>query len=292
MSSRRTSSAISLDARALVLGAALAITLPVSAWACSACACGNPTLTSMGTEPPLAGRVRLATSMRAWSESETTQQLRELRFDLLASWSFSQRWSVFAAVPLQLREVTTNTLAKERGFGLGDTEVQARWVFLLDERMRPRWVLGLQAGLRLPTAPTINDSRGVALSTDAQLGSQGFVGLAGVGYSGFFSEKISAHAALQGEAPMSGRAQFGGRLYLAAQWQPWAWLGLRAGAETRAQAQREELPGGFSFFAAPDALVRLPADITLLVGGRIPLFDTRAGMRAGPMVVASVVVDL
>src|SRR5690349_11469056 len=112
---------------------------------CASCGCGNPVLTSMGTEPPLASRVRLATALRAWSESEGTgldaNELRELRFDLLASWALSARWTVQIAVPLQLREVSWATLARERAFGLGDVEAQGRWVFLLDDRMRPRWVL-------------------------------------------------------------------------------------------------------------------------------------------------------
>ncbi|MBK7857828.1 MAG: transporter [Archangiaceae bacterium] len=274
---------------------------PAAAWACASCGCGNPVLTSMGTEPPLSGRVRLATSVRAWSETEgqsrlDTATLRELRFDLLASWSPSERWTVLAALPLQLRELTPSTLARERAFGLGDAEVQGRWVFLLDKRMRPRWVLGLAAGLRLPTAPVITDASGSPLTDDAQPGTGGFTALLGLSYSGYFGERFSAHAALQAELPFAGppsrRAPFGGRLYGAGQYQPTAWLGLRAGVEARAQAASAAMAPGLTLFAAPELLVRLPADLTLLVGARLPFVDTRAGEGAGPMLLASLVVDL
>jgi hypothetical protein len=260
--------------------------------ACSSCACGNPVITSMGTEPPLSGRVRLATAVRAWSESEASTQLRELRFDLLASWSPSERFTIFAALPLVAREVTPATLARERAFGLGDAELQGRWVFLLDDLMRPRWVLGLVAGLRLPTAPVIHAGDGAPLGTDAQPGAGGFTGLFGLGYSGFFGERVSAHAALQAEAPINARTAFGGRVYAAAQYQPWVWLGVRGGLEVRGQLARDGMPGGVTAFAAPDLLVQLPASITLLAGARIPFADTRSGARAGPVLVASVVVDL
>lgn len=271
---------------------ALAALPPAAAWACASCACGSPVLTSMGTEPPLAGRVRLATAVRAWSETEAATQLRELRFDLLASWAPTERFTVFAALPLIAREVTPPTLARERAFGLGDAELQGRWVFLLDDLMRPRYVLGLVGGLRLPTAPVIHTGDGSALSTDAQPGAGGFTGLIGLGYSGFFGERVSAHAALQAEAPINARTAFGGRVYGAAQYQPWTWLGLRGGLEARGQLARDGMPGGVTLFAAPDLLLQLPAGITLLAGARIPFADTRSGITAGPMLVASLVVDL
>ncbi len=270
----------------------LAAITPSAAYACAGCACGNPVLTSMGTEQPLSGRVRLATVARAWSDTEASAQVRELRFDLLASWSPSERWTVYAALPLQLRELTPATLARERAFGLGDAEVQGRWVFLLDQRMRPRWVVGMTLGLRLPTAPVITDAKGVALSADAQPGTGGFTTLMGLGYSGFFHERVSAHAALQLEAPINARTSYGGRLYAAGQYQPLTWLGVRAGLETRAQFQRGEMPGGVTVYAAPDLLVQLPLDVTLLAGARLPFAETRSGMKPGPMLLASLVVDL
>jgi hypothetical protein len=85
---------LSRSARFVLAAAAcvFASLLPARALACAACACGNPVLTSMGTEPPLANRVRLATSLRAWTLDEGVRgvdgsTIRELRMDLLASYA-------------------------------------------------------------------------------------------------------------------------------------------------------------------------------------------------------------
>ncbi len=286
----------------LGLVAAVASLCPTAVWACSSCGCGNPALTSFTTAPPLANRVRLATALRAWSEDEAGTTLRELRFDLLASWAPTDRVTVWAAWPLQLRERTQPTLARERAFAPGDAEVGARWALLVDERMRPRWVVSLLGGLRAPTAPTVADARGVPLDVDTQTGAGGFAGLVGVGYSGFFTERFSMHAELVAEAPFAVRSgasmPWVARVMVAGQLQPAAWLGLRAGAELRGEraalhsAATEASHDGLMLFFAPDVLVRLATDFTLLAGARVPLFDTRAGVRAGPMAVASVVVDL
>lgn len=84
----------------------LAAIAPSAAYACAGCACATPVLTSMGTEQPLSGRVRVATAARAWSDTEAAAQLRELRFDLLASWSPSERSTVLAALPLDVTLLT------------------------------------------------------------------------------------------------------------------------------------------------------------------------------------------
>ena len=102
------------------LNIALAVALtfaPAAALACAACSCGNPVLTSMGTEPPLANRVRLATTVRAWTLTEGMQgnggnTLRELRLDLLASWAPTARISMTLALPVQARELIWDTLAR------------------------------------------------------------------------------------------------------------------------------------------------------------------------------------
>ncbi|HYO67567.1 MAG TPA: hypothetical protein VEU33_15940 [Archangium sp.] len=53
---------------------------------------GDPTLTSMGTEQPFAGRLRLANQVRAWSlttgqDAVDAVSLRELRMDLSVAYA-------------------------------------------------------------------------------------------------------------------------------------------------------------------------------------------------------------
>jgi hypothetical protein len=281
--------------------------MPHPAEACASCACGNPVLTSMGTEPPLAHRVRLATSLRAWTQTESLAgaeelTIRELRLDLLGSWSPTARFSVMLALPVQLREVTDATLARERAFGTGDLDVSARLVLWMEERMRPRWVIAATAGMRFPTAPLIRDARGARLSDDAQLGGGGFAALAGLTYSGFFGERWSLHAALLGELPFTGRdgsvMPLTGRFYFSPQFQPATWIALRTGAEVRAEAARlrhgevDATGSGFAFFFAPEVLLKPANQLTLLVGARIPLGTTQQAGAPGVTLLGSVVVDL
>ena len=300
IASRHSAAHAGVGALLLALGLSLS---PSDAWACSTCACGNPALTSMGTEPPLANRVRLATAVRGWQADEAHgARVSELRFDLLASWAPTQRWSLLAIFPIQLREVNDASLARERAAGTGDLELSSRLVLLLDERMKPRWVLAASLGMRFPTAPLIRDQNGVRLSDHAQLGSGGFAALAGLTWGSFFSEQWSLHAALLGEFPFTGRngdlSPITGRFYAAPQLQPAKWVALRLGAEVRAEAPRlsagelDSSTSGFAFFLAPELLFRPATPLTLLLGARLPLGTTQAQGRPGITVLGSVVVDV
>ena len=73
--------------------------------ACASCGCGDPTLTSMGTEQPFAGRLRLATQMRAWGLAsgqlgENAAALRELRMDLSVAYAPTPWLFLSAMAPL------------------------------------------------------------------------------------------------------------------------------------------------------------------------------------------------
>ena len=305
-------------AAALVLSAAMALAPGDALASCTACACGNPVLTSMGTEPPLAGRVRLSTSAVAWQQDEGTRgvdarRVSELRMDVSGSWAPTERWSFLLAMPLQLREVSYDTLARERAFGPGDLELTSRLVLLLDPRMKPRWVMAAAAGMRFPTSPVIRDASGARLSDDAQLGGGGFAALAGLTWGSFFSEQWSLHAALWGEFPFTGRdgsfAPIVGRLYAAPQFQPATWLALRLGAEGRAEGPRlstggataehaghapeaDAHGGGLTLFVAPELLLKPATPLTVLLGARLPVGSTQATGQPGIAFLGSVVVDL
>jgi hypothetical protein len=280
---------------------------PAAALACAACACGNPVLTSMGTEPPLANRVRLATTVRAWTLTEGvtgmgSNTLRELRLDLLASWAPTARFSMTLALPVQAREVIWDTLARERAFGTGDLDATARLVLFMEDKMRPRWVVAATAGMRFPTAPLIRDASGVRLSDDAQLGGGGFAALAGLTYGGFFGERFSLHGALLAEFPFTGREgtvmPIAVSLYASPQFQPADWVALRVGGEARAEAPRlrhgevDDSSSGFAFFLAPEVLLKPASPLTLLLGARIPLGTTQREGGPGLAFLGSVVVDL
>ena len=170
-----------------------ALLVPAEGQACAACGCGDPTLTTMGTEQPFAGRLRLATQMRGWGETTGQQavdavSLRELRMDLSVAYAPLPWLFLSATLPLQARSVQDVSLARETAWGLGDMEVGAKVFVFRDRDFSPDHLVGVFVGARLPTSPTVNDARGVPLSLDAQLGTGSVDPLAGLSYTAFRGE--------------------------------------------------------------------------------------------------------
>lgn len=286
----------------------VALSWPRDAFACPTCACGNPALTSMGAEQPFAQRVRLATTLRAWQQDEGVAnldavRLRELRLDLTASWSPTARLTLSVNVPVQLREQLAVNLERQTALGWGEADVSVRVVVAGAGQLRPRALVSLVGGARVPSALTLRDRDRRLLDVDAQLGAGGLVPQLGVAWSGFFGDRWSAMASLTGELPLEGR--YGLRmgpaavLVALAQFQPLRWFGLRTGADVRG-----ELPSfvngvadgrlaGLLGSLLGDTVFRLGQQAVLLVGVRVPLIDTRPGpVRTWPIPVLSLVVDL
>ena len=112
---------------------------------------------------------------------------------------------------------------------------------------RPKALVSVLAGARLPTALTLADARRVRLDTDAQLGPGALVPLLGVAWSGFFGDRWSALVSLVGEVPFEGR--YGLRMGPAAvlvglgQLQPLRWLGVHSMYQLYRLADRREIAG-------------------------------------------------
>ena len=288
----------------------LVLTVGVSslAAACPTCSCANPALTAMGAEQPFEGRLRFASTFRAWSQTDGTAevdlaQVRELRLDLTASWTPLKRFTVLLNVPLQARERTDVSLAKERGFGPGEIDLSTRFLLVGAEGMRPRHLLNLVVNARLPTAPTLRDASGKAFEVDAQLGAGAFVPAAGLSWSAFIGDQWSTFVSLVGDVPLEGRYGLrlgpGVQLIGAAQFQPWSWLGLRAGLDARSEAMSfvrgvaSPALSGLLLQALADVVVSPVSRLMLTAGARVPFLDTRPGpVSATPVFLLSVVVDV
>jgi hypothetical protein len=278
-----------------------------TARACPTCACGNPALTSMGAEQPTVNRVRLAATLRAWQQDEgvpslDATRLRELRLDVSASWAPTRWFSLAVNVPVQLRERQAVDLERQTGLGWGEVDVTARVVVAGARELRPRALVSVLAGLRLPTALTLQQGARV-LDPDAQLGPGGVAPLLGVAWSGFFSERWSALASLVAEAPLGGRYGFrmgpAAVLTALAQVQPLAWWGVRAGVDVRGELPTMAAGGPDARLAGllgsllADVVFRLGDRAVLLAGVRAPVVDTRVGpVRTWPIPLTSLVVDL
>jgi hypothetical protein len=265
-------------------------------------------MTSMGAEQPFVNRLRLAATLRAWQQSQGVEgvdgvRLREARLDLTGSWSPTDWFTLSVNVPLQLREQREVNLAREVAAGPGEVDVAARLVVFGRGRMRPRALVSVIAGARLPTSPTLIDRDRQALSLDAQLGPGGVAPQLGVAWSGFFGDRWSALVSLLGELPLEGRYGFrlgpSGVLVGLAQYQPVTWFGVRAGVDARLEGvsffegQPDASLSGFLGSALADVVFGLSSRVLLLIGARAPLVDLRVGpVRTLPILVASVVVDL
>jgi hypothetical protein len=282
----------------LTLGAHLA-------WACPTCTCGNPALLSIGADQPFDGRLRFGSTLRAWGQRETDgTSLRELRLDVLASWSPLRRWTFALNLPVQVRERTELSLARERGFGPGELDLSGRVLLVGADGFRPRHLVSAVLSARLPTAPTLVDgATQQPLAVDAQLGPGAFVPGGGLTWAAFIGDQVSTFVSLMGEVPLEGRygLRIGPQVQLIAsvQYQPWKFLGVRAGVDTRYEAP-SALRGvtqtrfsGALLQALVDVVVSPVSTVLITVGARLPFADLRVGQPAQtPILLLSFVVDV
>jgi len=284
------------------------VLLPAEAVACAACGCGDPTLTSMGTEAPFAGRLRASLSLRGWSRDfgvphVDAERVQEARLDASLAWAPLDWLFLSAMAPLQARRLEDVSLARESALGLGDIEISARAFVFRDHPFAAHHLISLLGGVKLPVGPLQRDASGQPLSLDAQLGTGSWDVLGGVGYSGFYSNTWSVYASATGYWTGRGFEDFRAgrqlRVTLAAQYQPMPSWAVRLAADGRwaTAADQAGIPDhsdeGFVGYASPDLIFSPRMDLLLQLGVRIPVARRLAGPGSeGPIVLLSVVYDL
>lgn len=294
-------------AHTLLLAGLLLLVPGPPARACATCACGDPTLTSMGTEQPFSGRLRLSTLLRAWGQTvgrdnQDALRLRETRLDVAAAYAPVPWLFLSATLPLQAREVRDVSLARERGWGVGDVEFSAKAFVYQDKDFSPDHLVSVLAGVKLPTAPVLRAADGTELDLDTQLGSGSVDPLAGVAYQHFrgtWSFLASATGFLPTRGILGFRAGASVRTTLAAQYQPAPRWAVRLGLDGRVEAagdlngEQEEDGGGVIGYASPDVLFSPATDVVLAAGVRVPFFNRLRGRVAPtPIAMMSVAYDL
>lgn len=290
----------------ILLGVLLLVPAP-AAWACATCACGDPTLTSMGTEQPFSGRLRLSSTLRAWGQTvgqdgEDALRLRELRMDVAAAYAPLPWLFLSATLPLQAREVRDVSLARERGWGVGDVELSAKAFLFQDKAFSADHLFSVLAGVKLPTAPVLRAEDGTELNLDTQLGSGSWDPLAGVAYQHFrgsWSFLVSATGFLPTRGIQGFKAGASVRTTLAAQYQPSTRWAVRLGFDSRLEAPadldgvEEENGGGFLGHASPDVLFSPATDVVLSAGVRVPFVNgLRGRVDSTPIAMMSMAYDL
>ncbi len=299
----------------LLLSTALLLAPSSSAWACATCACGDPTLMSMGTEQPFEGRLRFSSTLRGWGQTVGTDgvdalRLREARMDLAVAYAPLPWLFLSATLPLQAREVRHVSLSRDRGWGVGDVEVAAKVFLFQDRAFSAKHLFSVLGGVKLPTAPVLRDQNGAQLTLDSQLGSGSVDPLAGLAYQ-HFRGSWSFLASATGFLPTRGiqgfRAGPSLRTTLAAQYQPSPRWALRMGFDGRLEgaadssgeqhvhtsSDRHEHTGGFVGYASPDVIFAPGMDVVVAAGVRVPFINQLRGrVSPTPIAMLSVAYDL
>ena len=267
--------------------------LPRAVEACASCACGDPTLTVMGSEQPFAGRLRLSLEAQYRRDAVGRAtidrvELHELRTSLSLAYAPLHWLMLSLTVPLIARDLTDVTLARERLVTLGDLELYGRVYVLRDRASAPTHTLGLQVGIRTPTGPLLRDSLGNYRAPELQPGTGAFDPSAGVTYlmsadpwSAFVSEVVY----LPSRGTLDYRVGVSWRGTHALQYQLKREVALRTGVNHRLEATSkhgdavEPDSGGFIAFAALAALWTPAEDLVLLAQVQVPVVNALRGVH-------------
>lgn len=298
---------------AVLAAAALAgSAYPSTVLGCASCACGDPTLTVMGTAKPFGGRLRIGAEARLrWLASGVPGfdriEVSEQRLALETVWAPVSELFLSIRVPLvrrriQLPDFSTATLAH-----VGDVEASGKWFVHQDRAFDPRWLVALEAGLEMPTAPSQAEVEGRPLGFEAQLGSGSWDPFLGASSAWFF-RPLSVYTSVRGILPTEGR--FGtegararpGSAFLAsvvAQADAGADLAVRAGLDLRLEAPFEEggevdpHSGGEALFFTPELLFGGIPELVLRLAISFPAWlDLRGEQDEGPTVRIGAVLDV
>ena len=162
--------------RIVVTGIAVGLSvISNSVWSCATCLCGDPTITTMGTEKPFAGRKRagieyLSRGEKVGEPGVSEFEVDEERVTYNFSYALNTDWMFAASLPFVTKTVKRYDLSEEQGSGIGDMDLSARWFVGKDTRFPARYLWGVQFGLRVPTSSE-QESNGVPIDIDAQPGA-------------------------------------------------------------------------------------------------------------------------
>lgn len=195
--------------RFIVIGLAASALLQTQAiLACATCLCGDPTITTMGTEKPFAGRMRASVEYLERGEevgvpAVSEHEIDERRLTYSFSYAPSKTWMIAASLPLVTKEVRRYDLSREQGSGVGDLDLSARWFIGGGGGFPVRNLWGLQFGMRLPTSSE-QHSNGEPIDFDAQPGAGATIPSVGAWYGHyrmpwfFYTSAVVQHAVSDG----------------------------------------------------------------------------------------------
>jgi hypothetical protein len=273
-------------AAALVMVAA-----PGKARACSACSCGDPTLTLMGTDRPPPSSWRFSLESRSFehtSGGEFQEQVTQSRLTVGAAWTPIRWLTATVFLPFGYLHLQQAPLASVTTVGLADSEIGARVYLWQDRHWAPQHLLSLLAGVKAPTGQSSEDQDGRAVSSDAQLGTGSWDPMVGLSYRmqrGTFMLFSSAILQWPTEGRYGLRAGKTLRATVGPQLGLGDWLAGLLTVDARVGAadvvSGETLPdtGGTIVYLSPTLLMRAHADVTLRLTVQIPVVNRLYGQH-------------
>jgi hypothetical protein len=141
----------------------------------------------MGQEMPFRNRVRLSLEEQLGEHIAGNPPEADLtsRTTLAASYSPLSWLTIAGLVPMVFVSDSAPQQDTRYVIGLGDAELMVRALVFRDRRFSPRHMIGILAGIKMPTGPRVNDSTGYPASDDIQPGSGSWDPEVGASYSYF-----------------------------------------------------------------------------------------------------------
>ena len=167
---------------AALVAVALAF-VPAPALACSICRCGDPTFNALGKEGFHAAGLRVALDWERFDKdegnpAEESESQVENRLTLLASYGFSDRFSLTARVPASWRHLEISSpdadLETVHTSGFSDPEVYGQlrlWASRLSGGLGRRTSVSLFGGVKTPWGANDVRQEGVRVDEHAQPGT-------------------------------------------------------------------------------------------------------------------------
>ena len=262
-------------------------------YACATCLCGDPTLTTMGTEKPYAGRMRVGAEYLSRGETVgepgvSEHVIEEERLTFNFSYSLNEHWIVAASLPLVTKTVDRFDLTHEQGNGVGDMDLTVRWFIGGDNRFPVRELWGMQFGLRVPTS-TEQYANDEAIDFDAQPGAGTTIPSLGAWYGYyrtpwfFYTSANYQHAIDEGYQGyqagdvflLTGHAQYAVKPGLALQFS----LDARAKAQDYYFDVVDEDSGGLLVMASPGLAWTPLDDLIVNVSVQLPVIENVNGRQ-------------
>ena len=259
----------------------------------------------MGAEQPFKGRLRISAELRhrsdAYGAGAERAEIDEVA--LVLGTSYAPRWwlQFAASMPILLRSVDTPTGSDDIR-EIGDLDLGSKLTLWRDRAWAPRKLIGVQGGVKLATAPVLEDDNGLPLAIEAQPGTSSIDLTLGASYARF-AEPWSLYASMAGRLPVWRREDIavgaGARGTLALQYQPeyeWAMrLGtnIRIDAPARLPGYRDPNTGGVVIYASPGLAITPREDFLLEFSINVPIVNLLDGVHdEGPIVSMTGIYDL